>query len=66
MASCYLHKGKFANDGVCPKCKSCKHSHWFLADGTYKCSDCPKETTKLPSAGEIQELLDGKWKQIRP
>ena len=61
-STCYIHKGKFANDGVCPKCKSCKHEKWSLINGVYFCHNCPKKQTTEPKA-EIWEMVEGGWEQ---
>ena len=47
MANCKFHKGKFANDGVCPKCKSCKHENFYQTERGFKsgiceCNSCGK------------------------
>ena len=62
---CYIHKGVFGNDAICPKCRACKHTSWFKKenDQVWQCNGCYK-TAKDPS-GEKHLLVNGKWQEVK-
>lgn len=65
MAKCYIHeKAVVANDGVCPRCKACKHTNWWKREGdsVYQCCGC--YITNQDPKGEKQVLTsEGKWRE---
>ena len=60
---CLIHRSPAPNQGICGRCRSCKHTTWHLKDGVYHCSNCYKKQVKRPQ-GEIWQLNNLEWEKI--
>jgi len=64
MATCDIHKGKFAEKEVCGRCKSCKCESYFSVDEWYQCTNCYRKVRIKPDK-PISELKGSEWHQVQ-